>query len=246
LAASSRRAWSSARARHRSASTISRGPKSVARGQIVTIKGTVDADGSTGTATQVTFDADLRGAVSGIDTSGQDFTVLGQTARITDDTLFDESIQPASLGGLHVGTVVQVSGTMNSVGEIVASRVDVADASATLQVRAVASLDTSAHTFRINSLIVDYGTVAPADGLANMRTVLVRGTLSSQGALLATRIQVVGSLGAAANETGRIEGLITAFVSNNDFTIDGQRVTTDATTQLDLAASHWAWMCPSR
>jgi hypothetical protein len=203
-------------------------------GQIVTIKGTINADGINGTATEVTFNADLRGAVSNIDIAARAFTVLGQTARVDDRTVFDESIQPAALEGLQVGALVQVSGTMNAAGEVVASRVDPANAAASLQVKgSVKSLDTVARTFLINSLLVDYRDIAP-DGLANASTVIVRGTLANPTTLLATRVQVLGSLGTAANDPGRVEGLITAFTSNADFTVDRQRVTTSASTQFDL------------
>jgi hypothetical protein len=204
-------------------------------GQIVTIKGSVNADGISGTATEVTFNADLRGAVSKIDASGRSFTVLGQTARVDDGTLFDESIQPAALEGLQPGALVQVSGTMNSAGEIVASRVDLADAAASLQVKGlVKSLDTVARTFSINALLVDYSSISPGDGLANASTVIVRGTLSNPTTLVATRVQVLGSLGVAANDPGRVQGLITAFTSNADFTVDRQRVSTNASTQFEL------------
>jgi hypothetical protein len=204
-------------------------------GQIVTIKGSINSDGINGSATEVTFNADLRGAVSKIDTAGRSFTMLGQTVRVDDATLFDESIQPAALEGLQAGALVQVSGTMNSAGEIVASRVDPANAAAGLQVKgSVKSLDTVARTFRINALLVDYSNISPGDGLANASTVIVRGTLSNPTTLVATRVQVLGSPGAAANEPGRVEGLITAFTSNTDFTVDRQRVTTNASTQLEL------------
>ena len=48
------------------------------------------------------------------------FTVLSQTVRVTDSTLFDESVQPAELESLNAGAVVQVSGFTNAAGEIVA------------------------------------------------------------------------------------------------------------------------------
>lgn len=41
-------------------------------------------------------------------------------------------------------------------------------------------------------------------------------------------------IGAAANDEVELEGLITRYVSNTDFDVSGQRVTTSATTQFDL------------
>ena len=205
-------------------------------GQIVTLKGTVNADGTTGTATDVSFAADLRGPVTQIDLVNNTFTVLGQTVRVTDATLFDDSVQPADLAGLQAGAVVQVSGFANAAGDLVASRVDTPAAGAGLQVKgAVQSLDTTARTFRINALTVDYSGVMPTDTLANASVVIVRGTsFTTSGALVAGRVQVLGGLGAAPSDRGQLEGLVTSFVSNADFVVDGQRVLTDGSTNFVL------------
>src|SRR5437667_365250 len=47
-------------------------------GEVVTVTGTINADGKTGTATQVTFDGDVTGRVVQIDSAGGTFIVLGQ------------------------------------------------------------------------------------------------------------------------------------------------------------------------
>jgi hypothetical protein len=205
-------------------------------GQIVTIKGSVNADGTTGTATDVSFTGDLRGSVTQVDLDGGTFTILGQTVRVTDATLFDESIQPAELSGLQVGAVVQVSGFANAEGALIASRVDPATAAAGLQVRGtVQGLDAMARTFRINTLTVDYNGVMPTGTLTNAATVSVAGTtLARTGALIATRVQVSAGSGAAANDRGQLEGIVTSFVSKSDFVVNGQRVLTDNTTEFVL------------
>jgi len=205
-------------------------------GQIVSINGSVNADGTTSVATTISFTSDLRGPVTQIDLANSTFTVLGQSVQVTDATLFDESIQPGELAGLAAGALVQVSGFANAAGDLVASRVDVAAAGATLQVKgAVQALDATASTFRINTLTVSYGGVMPTGTLANGGIVLVRGTaLSNGGALVATRVQVLSGLGAAANDRGQLEGIITSFTSNADFALNGQRVATDSSTELVL------------
>lgn len=207
-------------------------------GQIVTIKGTVNPDGTTGTATSVSFSADLRGPVTQVDTTSGTFTVLGQTVRITDDTLFDQSFQPSGIDAIQVGTVVEVSGTTNASGEIVASRVEPAGAGATLQIKGtVQSLDTTAHTFSINGITVNYSNVVPTGTLAASGTVLVRGTGVVNGVLTATLVRVLGAISATANEAGRLEGVITSFTSNADFSIGSQRITTDSTTVFSPAGA---------
>jgi hypothetical protein len=206
-------------------------------GQVITIKGTVNPDGTTGVATDVSFTAELRGPVSAVDVVNATFTVLGQVVRITDDTLFDDSLQVSSVDGL-VGLNVEVSGVANSTGELLASSIELAAAGASLQVKGqVQGLDATAHTFHINGLTVDYTNATPAGALANSSTVLVRGTGVLNGALVATEVRVLGALVVAANDDGRLEGLITAFTSNADFTVGGQRVTTDSSTVFALGGA---------
>jgi hypothetical protein len=202
-------------------------------GQIVTIHGTVDDNGTTGNATDVQFVGDLRGPAQQIDVSAGTFAVLGQTVRVTDATVFDQNIQPAELAGIQGSGRVQVSGFANASGEIIASRIDLTS-SMSFQVRGtLQALDTTAHTFRINMLTVDYSGISPVGTLANGSVVTVQGaTLSGTDTLIATRVQVFPGLGPAANDKGRLEGAITAFVSNADFTVNGQRVITDANTQF--------------
>jgi hypothetical protein len=203
-------------------------------GQVVTIKGTVNPDGLTGTATEVSFSGDLRGPVQQVDVDGGSFVVLGQTVLVTDATLFDDSFQTPSLAGLQVGGVVEVSGFADANVNLIAAHVE--PSAAGFRVRGtVQALDTVAQTFRINTLTIDYSGVAPTGTLANGAIVSVQGTsLSAGGALIATRVQVFTGLGAAANDRGRLEGVITAFVSTQDFTVNGQRVITDGSTDFNL------------
>lgn len=204
-------------------------------GQIITLKGSVNSDGLTGTATEVSYSCDLRGPVTQVDVDAGTFVVLRQTVRIADATLFDDSFQDASITGLAVGAAVEVSGFSDGDGNVVASRVEPSSASGFRLRGTVQALDTTAHTFRINMLTVDYSGVAPSGTLANGTVVSIQGaSLSAGGVLIATRVQVFPGLGAAANDRGRIEGFITAFVSTADFTVNGQRVITDSSTSFTL------------
>jgi hypothetical protein len=205
-------------------------------GYIVTLRGTVNSDGKTGTATEVNFTQGVRGLISAIDTSASTFTVLGQVVQVTDTTLFDASIQPTDLTGLQMGNAVQVSGFVDANGTLVATRVELAAANPTLQVKgALLSLDGPAKTFKIGTLTVDYSGATVTDALSNSSVVIVQGSaLSTAGALVATRVEVVKGLGAAANDRGQLEGVIMTFTSGSDFTVAGQRVITDASTQLLL------------
>ena len=206
-------------------------------GQVVTIKGTVNSDGTTGAATQVTFDGDVQGPVAQIDLVANTFVVLGQKVQITAATLLDASIQPADLTGLQIGALVEVSGFADNSGAIVASRVDVKSASSGFQVKGILQgLDTTGHTFHINGLAIDYSSATTTGTLADGSTVEAQGgaTLGSTGTLLATHVEVLPGLGASANEYADIEGIITTFTSTADFVVQGEHIATDANTQFVL------------
>jgi hypothetical protein len=205
-------------------------------GHVVTIRGTVNDDGRTGTATEVNFAQHLRGPIGPIDVSSGTFIVLGQIVRVSDSTLFDDSIVPADISGLRFGDSVQVSGFISASGKVIASRVEPALATDSFQVKgAVKSLDSAGRTFRINALTVDFSAATVSGTLADSSTVVVKGTsISTFGALIATRVDVSSGLTAAANDQGQLEGFISAFTSSSDFVVEGQRVATTATTELVL------------
>jgi len=205
-------------------------------GQVVTINGSVNSDGTTGTATQLAFVGDVQGPISQVDATNNSFTVLGQTVLLTDGTLLDSSTQPADLSGLQIGSVVEVSGFANATGQIVASRIATKAAGSTLQVKGpVQSLNTAAHTFQINALVVDYSSVSSVPTLSNGGIVVVQGTtLNAAGALAATSVTAYKGLGAAANQHADSQGLITSLTSASGFFVNGQEVTTDANTLMVL------------
>jgi hypothetical protein len=206
-------------------------------GHVVTIVGTVNPDGKTGTASQVSLTSDVRGDVGSVDVTSNTFLVLGQTVKVTSDTLFDASTETQDLTGLKPGTKVRVSGFTSSAGQVVASRVDgVSTAALDVQVTGkVKNLDTVAKSFRVNDLTVDYRSANVSGSLGENSEATVRGTTSADGSTLtATAITVATPPAGNTGEKGQIEGLITTFDSSTSFVVDGQRVTTDASTKLDL------------
>jgi hypothetical protein len=205
-------------------------------GDVVTVKGTVNADGVTGTATAVSLDGDVAGPVTQIDLTANTLVVLGQTVQVTGATLFDESLQPADLTSLQTGSLVEVSGFSNAAGGIVASRIDLKAAGSNLQAKGViAALDTTTHTFRINALTVDYSNSVATPTLANGSAVEVQGTnLTPAGALIATHIELLHGLDTTINQRLDIDGIITSFTSTANFAVQGQNVTTDANTTFAL------------
>jgi hypothetical protein len=205
-------------------------------GHVVTVVGTLNADGKKGTAKQVTLTSDVRGDVASVDVTASTFVVLGQTVRVTADTLFDESTQAQDLAGLKSGIKVRVSGFTSATGEVLASRIDgAATAAADVQVSGkIRNLDATARSFRVNNLVVDYRGATVTGSLAEGSDATVHGTTAADGSLVATQITVATGEPVAAGEKGQLEGLITTFDSSSSFVVDGQPVSTNASTKFNL------------
>ena len=203
-------------------------------GQVVTVQGTIASDGRTGTARTVTYLYDVEGPVQSVNVAANTAVVLGQTVRVSGTTVF-ANLSPASLAGLTVGGVVEVSGLLDSSGAVVASRIEGKAAGGELGATGrIASLDSAARRFTINALTVDYANATIRNGtLATGACVEAKGTTVTSGVLVATRIEVLScSLGAATNDKLEVEGYVTRFASATDFDVGNQRVTTTASTSF--------------
>jgi hypothetical protein len=93
-------------------------------GQVVTVRGTIDDDLSSGTAAEVTFDDNVKGPVESIDLTANQIVVLGQVVHVGPDTSFDDSISPATIEGLNVGDIVEISGLVAADGTVSATRIE--------------------------------------------------------------------------------------------------------------------------
>jgi hypothetical protein len=92
-------------------------------GQYVEVKG--HAQGAAHYADVIRYHNVLEGPITSIDTVGSSFVAMGQTVLVTLDTSLGDDIQPASIDGLEVGDVVEVSGIVPATGAIDATRVDI-------------------------------------------------------------------------------------------------------------------------
>jgi hypothetical protein len=205
-------------------------------GQVVTVAGEVNAEGTAGDATDVTFSSDVRGPIAQVNLADGSLVILGQRIRILSDTILN-GLPLGGILGLVPGIQVQVSGFPNASGELVASRIDLLlGGPANARVKGIVQgLNTTAHTFRVNTQTVSYNGVTPVGALANGSTVSVGGNIpSGQTSLQAAHVEVISGLGGEVDERGQIEGLITAFNSASDFAIGAQRIATDASTQFVL------------
>ncbi len=209
-------------------------------GDVVVVVGTIDDNGTTGTADQVFFDDAVTGPVQSVDVAGSSLVVLGQTVFVTADTSFDDSFTPASLDGVNIDQIVEVTGQFDANGDIVATRIEPKPAGTQYEVHGnVAALDDVNFTFTLGSLVVDYSNATlddfPGGRISEGDFVEAKGTsLSGAGALEATEVEFETLVpGAAQGDRLEIQGFITRFVSPQDFDVAGQPVTTTANTLFE-------------
>ncbi|MFQ6006573.1 MAG: DUF5666 domain-containing protein [Woeseia sp.] len=207
-------------------------------GQIVAVSGSIS--GNSRTADRVEFDENVEGPIESIDLANNSMVVLGQTVIVTAATSFDDGISPDSLQGLVPGDVVEISGNLDSNGNILASRIQRKAPGGLFEVTGIVSSHNGASaTFMINDLLVDYGSAVlldfgsgqPADG----DLVEAEGSqLGASGELIASKVEFKGNDfdDRIDNDTEiEIEGLITRFVSSTDFDVADFAVTTNSQTE---------------
>ncbi len=206
-------------------------------GDVVSVKGTIDDNGVDGTADEVIHDDNVKGSIQSIDSVANQLIVMGQLVQINGDTSFDDSIDPASIDGLQVDNIIEVSGLVNADGVITATRIELKTGVTEFEVLGVVSgINTTTMQFNINDLVVDYSGAALENfgtgQVSNGDLVEAEGSaLGAAGELIATRVELKN----AYPETGdgdhvEIQGFITRFVNAEDFDVSGFPVTTTGGT----------------
>lgn len=106
-------------------------------GMIVQVQGTINSDGTTGTATAVYFDDELQGPITEITafdaaSKTRSFKLLGTTVIIDNNTTFDtdEGVPTGTtfnLKDIKNDNNVEISGLFNADGALIATRVELKD-----------------------------------------------------------------------------------------------------------------------
>jgi hypothetical protein len=179
-------------------------------GMAVEVAGEINADGTTGTATTVTFDDTIQGAVAGKNADGS-FTVMGQPVFTDQGTRIDDSI-----GGVKtfddVAGVVEVSGQVDDQGRIIATHIELKPAGAESEITGVVD--------SITPLTVAGIPVITSETLTLGALVEVKGSFDGTS-LTATSIELNPGLG--DDDNFHFEG----FVISGDagaFTINGHHL----------------------
>lgn len=229
-------------------------------GMMVSVTGSVNPDGVTGTATSITFVDDLEGVVlsSAIAADGTGtLNVMGQTVTVTGTTVFESHVSGiTSVDGIVAGNIIEVSGHSSGSGSIYATRIEVKAADLAgyqvsypgmeLELKGVVSaLDTTNQTFTIGNLIVDYSLATQvSSNLSNGLYVEVTGTIppvdNGDGTFTFTAHTVEqeddGIKGVSGDEGDETElnGVITSIDNMpTSFELDGQTIILANNTEFE-------------
>lgn len=209
-------------------------------GEVVTIKGVINADGVSGIAESVEFNDALEGTVTALSTDGSSIEVLGNMINTDASTVFHGF---DLLSDLQLGNVLEISGSHDAQGVIKASSItlkqQVFTGESKLEVEGVVSeLDQSAKTFRLGQLLIDYSTAElelPNNTPVNGQYVEVESDQAPQGNLIIAS-EVEQEDGLPDLESGQeleLEGFVTSFTSIQQFSVSGLMVMTDDATEVD-------------
>lgn len=211
-------------------------------GEFVTVTGGAAEDGSTSTASQVTFDSLLVGEVTTVSSDKQTIKVMGQTVN-TDELTVLHGVE--QLTELLAGNVVEVSGIRAADGVITASSIRLVqkqypqDGSLLKLAGNISGLQTQQTSFRLGDLTVDYSPAQlegflPGTSLANGQFVEVETRTARQDqTVLASKVRLKPQRADYPQNTRlELEGVITAVDSASRFSVNGQPVSWDASTRF--------------
>ncbi len=215
-------------------------------GMVVTVRGTVNPNGTTGTADSIEFADNLEGPITGDDDVAKNITVLGQTVKWDISTRCENSSSAAiDCATLAVNNLVEVSGFLTTTG-IQATRIEIKKdpfvPGDKVELKGTISDNPTGTTFHIGLQEVDFSAATlkdiPNGILANGMFVEVKGTLDPSLVVLhATKIELEEE--GLVFEEGKeveIEGLVSDFTSCNgsvcSFKVNGQPVQTNASTEF--------------
>ena len=120
-------------------------------GMVVTVNGTLNADGITGIADFVDYDDSVEGPIASIDLVNNDFIVLGQRVHVDNSTVYDNLPTGAQgLPDLLVGDLVEVSGFPALDGSLIATRVEYQNENGEVEITGFVS-NPGANQFFINN-----------------------------------------------------------------------------------------------
>jgi hypothetical protein len=222
----------------------------LAVGMVVTVTGTVHADGVTGSASHIEFDDELEGIVNansvGADGTGT-MTVMGQSVIVKTTTIFESDVAGiGSVDRVTAGNVVEVSGFSSGDGTIYATRIEVklaTHAGEEIEVKGVIT-GLTASTFDIGGLTVDFSSAMFDDNIPDATLseglyVEIKSTagFNGSGQLMASEVELEddGDMELEGDDGDDVElnGIVTAVNSDTAFEIGGHTIIITDTTSFE-------------
>ncbi len=219
----------------------------LAIGMIVTVNGTTNPDGITGTATSIIYDDNIEGPILTVptidpnsDNTKKTFTILGNTIIVDSLTTRFENITFTSL---DVNQVIEVSGYKTAANEITATYVKyieiIMDGTSKTELKGnITNLMPT--SFLLNGVIVNYTNSTEIktnngntlDDLAEGIFIEVKGTYTADGSISVDKIEEKKTKLDDSDDDINLSGIITDYVNASNFLINGQSINTSKAKKL--------------
>ena len=209
-------------------------------GMVVTIVGTVNPDGVTGTALSILYDDEVEGPISAdpvedMDMATKTFTVLGITVIVNKNTTVFSGTEYDSLAK---DDIVEVSGFFDGTGALLATRLEEEGqlilGTSEVEIRGtVSGFNAMTNTFLLDGITVTVNgftdlSEVPGGVIEDGQFVEVKGTLETTTSITALRIELE-SEGFDDDEDGvSMQGIVTDFSGIGNFMVNGQPVDASA------------------
>ena len=158
---------------------------------------TVTSDSSSNVASSVNYEEDIKGPVdSTVASFNASFSVMGQTVIVDSATVIDDSLTLP----INAGEILEISGIRQADDSILATYVEDKDAAKVNKYKVIGNarvIDTTARTFRIGDLTIDYSTADvddllggnPSDGQLLEVKDENKAYVAGSGTLVATKVE---------------------------------------------------------
>ncbi len=217
----------------------------LAMGMVVTLQGSVNSDGMTGTATSISYDDNVEGIVlaNTIAIDGK-IDVMGQMINVSADMAFESHVPGITMPEEIVpGNVIEVSGYTAGDGMIFGTRIEVKSATYTpgeeIEVKGKVS-GATATSFMIGTLNIDYST-ATLDGLTapiadgtyvEAKSIEAIDTLTMT--MVAFKVEAEDDdMDDSEGSEVEIEGVVTTPVTDNTFMLNSTIVRYNSDTEFE-------------
>jgi hypothetical protein len=209
-------------------------------GMVVTIIGTVNDDGVSGTAESIEYDDEVEGPVAAVTVEDQDmvsktFDIFNITVVVGRDTTV---FVATDYGSLAQNDLLEVSGYFDVDGKLLATRVEkegvLVLGDSEVEIRGEVSGFNGVDEFDLGGIKITFGGTTEFEDLPgtvkNGQFVEVEGTLESATSIAASRIEREDEDFGEDVDQISIEGIVTDFNDIGNFKVAGQRVNASRAT----------------